>query len=137
MHLSKICLVVFVAVLLLSGFLLSVPGDSMGWYAVMALITIVPIVKGPRKYRMLGVCALVIALALIVTDYQAGKRFRQTHHLSKKIPHHQRRQNLRVNSVSEVVGVVDAVSGQVPVVFPFQQGVPHGGHIRQGNTGAL
>ena len=72
-RISKISLIVFVVLLMLSGLLKSVAGEYWPWYAVMAVFAIVPLVVGPRHYRLLGAVALVLSVILIVSDYAAGK----------------------------------------------------------------
>jgi uncharacterized RDD family membrane protein YckC len=73
---SKISLVVFVVMLVLSGFLLSVAGGYWPWYAVTATFAVVPIFAGPRRYRILGAIGLALSVVLIVSDISAGKQFR-------------------------------------------------------------
>jgi hypothetical protein len=72
---SKISLIVFVVLLVLSAFLMSVDGDYWPWYAVMSVFAAVPLVVGPRRYRIMGTIALLISGALIVGDIAAGRRF--------------------------------------------------------------
>ena len=63
--------------LVLSFFLLSVPGNYWPWYAVMAPFSIVPLCFGRRWYRVTGGIALLLAGLLVVGDIQAGKIYRQ------------------------------------------------------------
>jgi hypothetical protein len=79
MRASRISLGVFLALFLLSFLLLSVAGDYWPWYAIMACFAILPIIIGPRKYRVFGIAALVLSLALIVMDVVAGR------HLQEKV----------------------------------------------------
>jgi len=76
-RISKISLIVFVVLLVLSAFLLSVAGEYWPWYTVMAVFAIVPLVVGPRRYRLIGAVALLLSVILIVSDYAAGKRLRE------------------------------------------------------------
>ena len=76
---SKISLIVFVVLLVLSAFLMSVEGDYWPWYAVMSVFAVVPLVVGPRHYRIMGAVALVLSGALIVSDITAGRRFHSQH----------------------------------------------------------
>lgn len=78
-RISKISLIVFVALLVLSGFLLSVAGDYWPWYSVMTFFASVPVVVGPNQYRIYGAVALVLSLVLIFGDIEAGKQFRVRH----------------------------------------------------------
>jgi len=74
---SKICLTVYGVLLVLSFFLLSVPGNYWLWYVVMASISVVPLCFGRRRYRVTGGIAFLLAGLLIVGDIQAGKIHRQ------------------------------------------------------------
>jgi hypothetical protein len=76
---SKISLIVFVVLLVLSAFLLSVVGDYWPWFTVMSLFAIVPLIVGPGRYRVLGAIALVLSGVLIVSDIAAGKQFHARH----------------------------------------------------------
>ena len=78
-RISRICLIVFVVLLVLSAFLLSVAGDYWPWYAIMSAFAIVPLVVGPGRYRLIGALALVLSVALILSDIAAGKEFRARH----------------------------------------------------------
>jgi hypothetical protein len=78
-RISKISLIVFVVLLVLSTFLLSVAGEYWPWYSVMAFFAVVPIVVGPNRYRIFGAIALVLSVVLIFGDIEAGKHFRAKH----------------------------------------------------------
>ena len=78
-RISKISLIVFVVLLVLSAFLLSVAGDYWPWFSVMGFFAVVPIVVGPKQYRIFGGLALVLSLVLIYGDIEAGKHFRARH----------------------------------------------------------
>ena len=78
-RISKISLIVFAVLLVLSFFLLSVAGDYWPWYAVMSVFAVVPLIVGPRRYRIMGALALLLSGALIVRDIGAGKRFHSEH----------------------------------------------------------
>ena len=41
-------------------------------FAVMAIVAIMPIVQGPKKYRILGIAALILALGLMIGDFMRG-----------------------------------------------------------------
>ena len=73
---SKISLIVFIVLLLLSSSLLSVPGDYWPWYSVMAIFAAFPIIIGPVRYRFWGAVALALSVALIFGDVESGKLFR-------------------------------------------------------------
>jgi hypothetical protein len=74
---SKICLTVYGVLLVLSFFLLSVPGDYWVWYAIMVPFAIVPLFCSQGSYRLVGVIAVLVAGLLVAEDVVAGKHFRQ------------------------------------------------------------
>jgi hypothetical protein len=75
---SKICLITYAILLILSAFLAAGPGGSVGWFCIMAVSAIPPIIAGPKWHRILGIIALLIAITLAVSDYNAGKRRQNT-----------------------------------------------------------
>ena len=76
-RISKISLIVFVVLLVLSGFLLSVAGDYWPWYSVMSIFAVVPVFVGPNRFRIFGVVALLLSVYLIFGDIESGKHHRQ------------------------------------------------------------
>ena len=78
-RISKISLIVFVVLLVLSASLMSLPGDYWHWYAVMSAFAVVPLVVGPGRYRLIGAIALVLSFVLIFSDIAAGKHFQAQH----------------------------------------------------------
>jgi len=79
---SRISLIVYVILLILSAFLASSPGGRVGWFCIMGLFAIPPIIAGPKWYRIIGIIALVIAIMLATFDYNLGK-YRQKEMLKK------------------------------------------------------
>ena len=75
-RISKISLIVFPVMVLVGGFLLSTAGNYWPWFAVTAIVALVPVLVGPRTHRLLGSAALALSIVLIVGDYQAGKQLR-------------------------------------------------------------
>ncbi len=63
--------------LVLSYFITFVPGTAVGWFCILGAIALIPIVAGPRLYRVLGVIALVFAIWMAVDDYKAGQRMEE------------------------------------------------------------
>ena len=78
-RISGISLIVFAVLLVLSAFLNSTAGDYWPWYAIMSALAVLPISVGPGRYRLIGVVALVLSFALVVSDIVAGKHFRNQH----------------------------------------------------------
>ncbi len=83
-RLSKISLTVFAVMVLLGAFQLSVPGNYWPWFATVTPFTILPIIIGPRVYRLAGVAGLALAAVLVSGDLQAGKLYRQK--MRSKLP---------------------------------------------------
>ncbi len=73
-RISRVSLIVYAVLLILSAFLMSVTGGRVGWFCIMGIFAIPPIVAGPKRYRVIGIIALLIAIAAVATDYHAGKR---------------------------------------------------------------
>ncbi len=78
-RISKISLIVFVVLLVLSVFLLAAPGNSWPWYAVMSVFAAVPLAVGPGRYRRMGAITLVLSSVLITGDIVAGRQFQTQH----------------------------------------------------------
>ena len=78
-RISKISLIIFAVLLVLSAFLQSVDGDYWPWFAVMSAFAVVPLLVGPGRCRLMGAVALVLSVVLILSDIEAGKRFRARH----------------------------------------------------------
>ena len=74
-HISKIGLIIYVVLFVLSWFLLSGPGDAWPWFSVMAGFAVVPVLLGPNRYRFFGALALAVSIALVFGDIESGKHF--------------------------------------------------------------
>ena len=74
---SKIALIIYAILFILSGFLPSVARGNWAWYAIMVPFAIVPLLLGRGWYRLAGGVALVLAGSLISSEIDAGKRFRE------------------------------------------------------------
>ena len=60
---------------------MSVPGDYWPWFAIMALIAVVPLaLVGPSWKRILGAACFLVSVVLIVMNLRAGKAYEQRHH---------------------------------------------------------
>lgn len=69
-------MIVYAILLFLSGLLLCAPGGRVEWFVIMGAFAIPAIIAGPKKYRILGLIALVLAAALTAIDYRSGKRLK-------------------------------------------------------------
>ncbi len=67
-------MIAYVVLLILSGFLASTTGGKVVWFFIMGIFAIPPIVVGPKRYRVIGIIALLIAIVATATDYRAGKK---------------------------------------------------------------
>jgi hypothetical protein len=76
-RISKISLIIFAVMLVLGGFQLSVAGNYWQWFAAIVPFAVVPLILGPRWYRLGGGISLLLASALILGDIEAGARLRE------------------------------------------------------------
>ena len=70
-------LIVFLVLLVLSGFLLSIPGEYWPWFVITGGCAVVSAVLGPRWYRIAGVAGTALCVGLIVWDVKAGVEYRK------------------------------------------------------------
>jgi len=73
-RIAIISLIMYVILLILSGFLASAPGDRVGFYCVTGVFAVPPMKAGSRRYRLLGTAALIIAASAAAIDYRAGQK---------------------------------------------------------------
>lgn len=78
---SQICLGLFALIFLSSFFLKATPGGFWSTYAVASLFALLPLVKGPRWYRIAAIVGLVAAAILAFSDFQAGKKYAEQRRL--------------------------------------------------------
>ena len=71
---SRVALILYAILLFLSGLLLCPPGGLVEWFVIMGMFAIPAIIAGPKKYRILGLIALILAVAFTAIDYESGKR---------------------------------------------------------------
>jgi len=77
-------LVIYAILCVLAGFLVSEPGGRVGWFGIMGLFAILPIIAGPKVYRLVGVLGLSVAMCAAVIDVHAVTRLRE--HQEKDAP---------------------------------------------------
>ena len=99
---SKVSLIIYAVLLILSGFLMSAPGDRVGWFCIMGIFAIPPIVAGLKRYQVLGIIALLIAIAAVVTDYHAGKLMQERLEENLK-QHKEEADTLRADGVEGII----------------------------------
>jgi len=56
---------------------LSVPPADLPLYIGLACITLVPLIFGPRRYRVFGATALGVSFLLVVLEFWAGIRIKE------------------------------------------------------------
>ena len=66
---------VWVAGLVLSGFILSVPPARVPIFIGLACIAMVPLIFGSCRYQIIGIIAVAGSLMLANWEYEAGLRF--------------------------------------------------------------
>lgn len=72
-------LVVFVVMLVLIPAIATIYGQYWPFYAFASVFAVVPIILGPRLFRLIGLGALLVSIVLIARDVAAGKHFRAQH----------------------------------------------------------
>lgn len=102
-NISRVALIVYVFMLLFSSSALSSPGGRVPLGLIMIIFAIPPVVAGPKKYRIIGVIALVLAVVATVGDYQAGKRFRARLD-GVRVQADQQGEKTKANQASEPIG---------------------------------
>jgi hypothetical protein len=70
-------LIVFLVMLVLAGFLLSIPGEYWPWFVITGWCAAVSAVLGPKWYRVAGIAGTALCLGLIVWDLKAGVEYRK------------------------------------------------------------
>jgi membrane protein implicated in regulation of membrane protease activity len=70
-------LIVFLVLLVMSGFLLSIPGKYWPWFVITGGCAVASAVLGPRWYRMAGIAGSALCLGLIVWDVKSGVEYRK------------------------------------------------------------
>jgi hypothetical protein len=70
-------LIVLIVLLVLSGFLLSIPGEYWPWLVITGGCGVVSTVLGTRWYRIAGIAGTALCLGLIVWDVKAGVEYRK------------------------------------------------------------
>ncbi len=82
---SRVSLIVYMVLLVLSGFLSSTVGGRVAWFCIMGLLAVPVLLAGPRKYRVLGIVALLAAVVMASMDYYMGKgSMAQVHRLTEE-----------------------------------------------------
>jgi hypothetical protein len=99
---SKICLIIYIILLIISGFLMTTAGGSVLLFCINGIFAIPPIIIGSKRYLILGVIALIIAVTLAISDYNAGKRDRQK--LEARFKQHKKEQGvLHIGGIEGVI----------------------------------
>jgi hypothetical protein len=78
---SQISLAVFAVLIVLIPAIATISGKYWPFYAFASVFGVVPLLIGPRWYRLFGALALVVTVVLIVQDYRAGQEFRARFHV--------------------------------------------------------
>jgi hypothetical protein len=96
---SKVSLVVYAFLLFFSSLVMAAAGARVGLFCIMGAFAVPPIVAGPKRYRIIGVIALTVAIALTAIDYHEGKRLR------KRIDEIRQRRDMKDVSILSMDGV--------------------------------
>lgn len=77
---SKYCLVTYLVLLIITPFLTVIPGGYCVWYVLLMPFALVPLVLGPRWYRLAGIFALGLTAILVRVDLENGRRWNEKRH---------------------------------------------------------
>jgi hypothetical protein len=72
----RLSIAIYLILLALSFLLLSTPGGKIPWLCTAAAFAIPSILAGSTRYRVMGIIGFVLAVALAVVDFQAGRKCR-------------------------------------------------------------
>jgi hypothetical protein len=70
---SKVSLIIYAVMLMLSGFVPAMSGGLAVWFLITGIFAIPLILSDTKRYRIIGIIALLIALAAAIADYQEGR----------------------------------------------------------------
>lgn len=73
---ARISLTVFIAVFIFTFFMPAMAGSFVPIFGFLALVAILIFVVGNKKYKITGICCLIISIALLIIDYRAGEEHR-------------------------------------------------------------
>ena len=98
--LSRICLAICIILLLATAITTSTLGGLMPVFGFVALLDVIPIVKGNRTQKIVAAVILVIALTLLIFAFQGFKLERQR--LERMRKHTTYNRYLQVRNPSQV-----------------------------------
>ena len=113
-RISKISLTVFLLMIVLSAFSLSVAGENWSFYAIASVFAVTPMIFGPRRYRIWGTAAVIFSIALILGDIAAGRRLRD-----RKVRIRSVRTTIVSKNYNEIV--IDGTSTNKQAIAPVQE----------------
>ena len=71
---SRITLVLYFIMLLLTGFLACEAGGYLLWFLIMSLLSLPSVIMGTKLQRIIGTIALIIVISAGIFDYHMGKK---------------------------------------------------------------
>ncbi|MFH0925456.1 MAG: hypothetical protein V1872_07465 [bacterium] len=72
---SKIAIVVDIIVFLFTSFVTAMPGCLVSIFIFIAIIALIPILIGTKKFKIVGIILLLIASLCLMNEYKNGKEF--------------------------------------------------------------
>lgn len=73
---AKIALTIFIVVFISNFFIPAMPGNFVLLFGFLSVVSIILVIAGTKKFKIVGVCCLLISLALLISDYHTGKEYR-------------------------------------------------------------
>lgn len=74
---AKVSLIVSIALLILSGFFMSVRGDDVVFFVLAAIFAIPSIAFGKRVHQYCGTIVLIVASSAALIEYRAGRAIQE------------------------------------------------------------
>ena len=75
---SRISLVIFIVVFIATFFIPAISGNLVPIFGFLIIVSIVMVMAGTKKYKIVGVACLLVSMVLLISDYRAGKEYQLT-----------------------------------------------------------
>jgi hypothetical protein len=73
---AKISLTIFIVVFISTFFMPATAGSFVQIFGFLIFVAFIIVIAGTKKYKIAGLCCLLLSLTLLITDYRAGKEHR-------------------------------------------------------------
>ena len=73
---ARISLTLFIVVFLSTFFIPAMEGSLVPIFGFLVFVSIIILIVGNKKFKIAGICFLILSVTLLITDYRAGKEHR-------------------------------------------------------------